>query len=242
MYVGCIDAAAHQSIRKPWAHLKLMLRFSALDLCVRNYGLCHDYRDLVPVVTAFVRIVQFYCCYALSLSFSNNSYNYEDYEDDYSSDGSVWSGSSVLRMKTALVLHYSYSTSTIFVTEHSGNATGYDYYNFSLQPSSVAVWHKPNHEHYCLQQSVFTAVYDVHPVISQFFHRHYSACYCCWLLPCVEERRKCLSSSVATKAIAAAALLCLLLADRGRGAGSSAASFVAREESLGSPEKLRGLD
>ena len=61
-------------------------------------------------------------------------------------------------------------------------------------------------------------------------------------LPCVEERRKCLSSSVATKAIAAAALLCLLLADRGRGAGSSAASFVAREESLGSPEKLRGLD
>ena len=29
-------------------------------------------------------------------------------------------------MKTALVLHS--STSTIFVTEHSGNATGYDYY------------------------------------------------------------------------------------------------------------------
>ena len=64
MYVGCIDAAAHRSIRKLWAHLKLMLRFSALDLCVRNYGLCHDYRDLV-VVTAFV-----YSSTALSHSLS----------------------------------------------------------------------------------------------------------------------------------------------------------------------------
>ena len=39
-------------------------------------------------------------------------------------------------MKTALVLHS--STSTIFVTEHSGNATGYDYYYYYCVPISIA--------------------------------------------------------------------------------------------------------
>ena len=38
-------------------------------------------------------------------------------------------------MKTALVLHS--STSTIFVTEHSGNATGYDYYYYCVPISSA---------------------------------------------------------------------------------------------------------